>query len=132
MYQNLHLVQQQQCNRLLIWIKDLKGKYFRYGKKTNECEAIKSTFRKCHKLGHLSRVCLQMHDSTSDINVDSAANINLMKSEISEKYVHREYKTVQKEFDSDTILSFKSLKQFRTLNLPNKLRTYTGEIINEL
>lgn len=135
--------------RLPITIKDLKGKCFRCGKddhRANECGAITSTCRKCQKIGHLARVCLQrysnshqVNESSSNISQDSIADINLVKSEISKKYtitLKIEDKTVCMEFDTGATLSSMSLKDFKNMNIQKKLfkteikmRTYTGEII---
>ncbi|XP_073967497.1 uncharacterized protein [Choristoneura fumiferana] len=131
-------------------IKDLKGKCYRCGKndhKANECGAIKSTCRKCQKEGHLARVCLQgrrsnntnlLDYSTSSLSANSTAEINLVKSEISDKYIipiEIEGTRVNMEFDTGATLSTISLKEYKKLNIKKKvfttnmkLRTYTGEV----
>ncbi|CAH1110059.1 unnamed protein product [Psylliodes chrysocephalus] len=95
-----------------ITIRDLKGRCFRCGKidhRSNACGAIKSTCLKCKKTGHLVRVCLQrnlntnqLDENSSNISIESTGDINLIKSEISEKYtitVKIENKNVCMEFD---------------------------------
>lgn len=133
----------------LVTISDLRGKCYRCGKedhKANECGAKKSICLKCHKEGHLARVCLQRNtdinqvdDIISNRSHDSIAEINLIKSEMTDRYVitiNIENKDVKMEFDTGATLSSMSLTQFRNLNIDKKifktdmkLRTYTGEII---
>ncbi|XP_059058843.1 uncharacterized protein K02A2.6-like [Achroia grisella] len=140
---------QIQNRRLPITIKELKGKCYRCGKndhQSKECGALKSVCMKCNKTGHLARVCLQrntnmnkLDDTTSNTSDENMGDINLMKSEISEKYmipIKIENRPISMEFDTGATLSSISLKQYKKLNIGNrifktdmKLRTYTGEII---
>lgn len=130
-------------------IEDLKGKCFRCGKsdhRSNECGAKKSICLKCQKEGHLARVCLQpekntyqLDDSSSSESNDSTGDINLIKSEIAERYmipIQIENKNLQMEFDTGAALSSMSLKHYKKLNIDKKifktnmkLKTYTGEVI---
>lgn len=135
-------------------IRDLKGKCYRCGKddhKAHECGAIKSTCLKCQKEGHLARVCLQRKKvnenetnlldnsiSTSNVSIDNTGEINLIKSELSDKYIitiNIEGRNVNMEFDTGATLSTISLNDYKNLNINKKtfktnmkLRTYTGEI----
>ncbi|XP_028177592.1 uncharacterized protein K02A2.6-like [Ostrinia furnacalis] len=129
-------------------IKDLSGKCFRCGKpdhRANECGAINSTCRKCQKVGHLARVCLkrtqtnQIDDGLNSVSDESIADINLIKSEVTERYmitITIENRTIKMEFDTGASLSSMSLADYNALNINKKifktdmkLRTYTGEII---
>ncbi|XP_041989081.1 uncharacterized protein K02A2.6-like [Aricia agestis] len=129
-----------------ITIIDLRGKCYRCGKEdhqSNECSALKITCSKCNKKGHLARVCLQrtpptyqMEHTTS--SEESLCDINLIKSEISEKYmipIKIENTQVNMEFDTRATLSSISLKLYSELKIKTrifktdmKFRIYTGEI----
>ncbi|XP_047987904.1 uncharacterized protein K02A2.6-like [Leguminivora glycinivorella] len=135
--------------RTQITIRDLKGKCYRCGgndHKANECGAIKSTCIKCQKEGHLARVCMQrternqtnlLNHSTSSVSTDGMADIHLIKSELSDKFiitVDIEGKKVNMEYDTGAALSAMSLKDYKNLKISNKIlhtsmtfTTYTKE-----
>lgn len=126
---------------------ELQGKCFRCGDekhRARDCWAMETTCRKCDKKGHLAKVCQQkikkisQIESRSGSSSESEAEINLLKSKMTDKYmisVQVEGKTVKMEFDTGASLSAISLKDFKKINLGKKMfktdmkfKTYTGEV----
>ncbi|XP_045537307.1 uncharacterized protein K02A2.6-like [Papilio machaon] len=143
-------------NSRQITRRDLLGKCFRCGSshESRICNASNVTCRKCNKIGHLTRVCLQRNpnlhykaprpnshqlEEPNNSDNDDWNDINMISGERTEKFmisVQIENAKLKMEFDTGATLTSMSMRDYRKLNIGKrlfhtdiKLRTYTGEVI---